>query len=575
MIKRIVACLVACMLTVGAFCPLVDVHAEQITVDDINEWSPEKYKSFMKLFNLVSQGYEVTFEEGTTSDDIYQEFVDYRYNQLLSNGQATGIESAYQRAALAGSTMTVLQVRMSADDLAYSVNQDYTKVSSTSSGPYDDALIRIADYTNLGLKPDMYIEERGVTCNNGYNIGGNSIICVNNLVDLNGNAWGGFDYFTYINGDYYRTSNSHDFDFGLYTAYENEAGQTIYPWNCSFYTTVPLAILIPTFEEWDNPTGYSHNFNISNDEIRYAWQTNMSIEESGIPSDTQQIVYTWNGGSNQNTVQVAPYALGSYSYGSGNSDVCYSQSTTAGISGFTVTLGSYNEPLTYDEFINGLSGYLRHVDIYVGSSWDTATKLEYGTPGFGITKPSGVVGVQLPIGDNPSIDLFPFIVTVINKIDNSNTSVVINKNDIPDDSYKPDPSGTPVPTQEIPPIDVTPEPGGGDIAIYPPYNPPQNEFPIWGDDEEMPEGLFSQYVGSMYGLTPAPTPQVRGASTELASYSVNGTDYVDNAQDDSATSIATDIVRAGNALLGPITDYIWYVVGFGVIVSLIVKILHN
>ena len=231
---------------------------------------------------------------------------------------------------------------------------------------------------------------------------------------------------------------------------------------------------------------------------------------------------------------------------------------------------------TFDDvtkILNYLPGYFRNVDVYIGVDWDNCTPLTGGSrPKVSVKPPQELSYITTPSTGTINLNEFMLFLRQYNNQVNYNITINI----IPGGVYTPPPTDQDPDPTEAPKVTEPPvaKPTPGDIAIYPPYNPPPNEFPLWGDGDDMPNSdedsrLFSLSVGRFYGITPAPTRN----GTETVT--LNGSAYEDVAEEDSATSVATGLVELGSALFGPVMEIVWYCVGITIVVALIVKILHN
>ena len=347
----------------------------------------------------------------------------------------------------------------------------------------------------------------------------------------------------------------------------------------------PIAVLVPREEDWYPANAYSHSFSVGS-EVRYLADVDADYVNYTKIDCIYQYLNHWYGNNNYPNYYTPSELAG---YGLYSPPIVFGQPTTnRGFSAISVTMGqNYGDSIQYNDYINYLTGYFRAVKLYAGTSWDDCEELTLSsssTPdGFTVTRPTGTPAIRT-LNDGEFLNLGPCLLYMSTVLHGD--PVDLTPGCFPQEAYiQPEdptsspyptgePTGTPVPTVTNPPANITPDPDTPiEYVIYPPYNPPQNEFPVWGDNDEMPTGLFSQYVGSMYGLTPAPSENLRTSIASVGTVDANG--YTDNAEDDSATATATSIVEAGTAFLGPISEYIWYIVGLGVLVTLIIKIMHS
>lgn len=576
--KVLTFCLILCM-GVSSLGRLFSVSASVYT----NE--PNWWYTLAKIVNLTNMGYTVHIPADTTYNQVINFFSDSRFDYALPVSHKNAIDSACQSADLAGNVVQNIYIPYSPSNLFFAVTRDFTYnpyEAEDVPSPYYDALNRIANYSNLGFADNPQIFENGFKGGDPFNYIGYSIVNTSTASDSDGNTRGTLDFFTidsssdsgYLYEPLYPNMVFGEYTTGTYNSI------LYYKKQSNIFVTNPIAILVPREEDWSPANSYSHSFSVGS-EVRYLSDVELSSVNYSRIDCVYQYLNHWYGNTNY-PAYYTPSELASY--GLYSPPIVFGQPTTyRGFSSISVSMGqNHGDSIQYSDFINYLSGFLRAVTIYAGSSWSDCEELPLSSSsspdGFTVTRPTGTPAIRT-LNDGEFLNLGPCLLYLSDDLHGD--PVDLTPGCFPNEAYiQPEdptsspyptgePTGTPVPTVTNPPANITPDPDLPiEYVIYPPYNPPQNEFPLWGDNDEMPTGLFSQYVGSMYGLTPAPSELLRTSSVDA-----NG--YVDSAEVDSATDVATGIVEAGTAFLGPISEYIWYIVGLGVLVTLIIKIMHS
>ena len=580
--KVLTFCLILC-LGVSSMGRLFSVSA--------SVWSnnPEYWYTVAKLVNLTNMGYTIHVPADTTLNDLVEFFNDSRFSLALPQNHKRAIDSAVQTADINGYTVQDVYIPYGPGSFYSALYHDFTYSpyqSSSIPGPYYDSIYRINTISNLGIVDSPQIFENGFRAGDPFDYLGYSIVNTATGTDSDGNSRGTLDFFTIDNSTqsgYYKEPMYRDMVFGAYYTGEYN-GVEYYRRESNIFVTSPIAILVPTEEEWLSPTYYSHSFEVGN-EVRYVGDLDLFFNQYSTIDSVKQYLHHWYGQTDYDNYYT-PSSFASYDL-YGNSLAFEGPQTSRGFSAITITIGSYGgDSITYADFISYLSGFLRGVTIYAGDSWENRVEIPLYTSNVGedtikVTRPQATPVIRTLANDEflnlgPCYlylsDLMhgdPFDLTpgcwpqecYIQPVDPTSTPYPTGE-----------PTGTPAPVVTNPPANITPEPTPPiEIVVYPPNIPGNIEVPIWGDnDNDMPDGLFSTYVGSWYGLTPAPSENVRTVQA-----SVNGSQYTDVAEVDSATDVATGVVEAGTAFLGPISQYIWYIVAFGVVVTLIVKFLHG
>ena len=341
--KRCIALLVACLITLGAFCPLVVVHAytdeSQLTEEELaylDTLTEQDYIDATKLMNILATSGTISI--GSDSIDLSHPTEEnmawlssgggHRFGSTWDNFiswiQENFIKGELQAANLENRRPRLNNVPLTTQDISNSVGTRglYGYVWSSANTDDDDirtAMLEATNYASLGiLSAQCYMPYETGAYSYGYNLANTSLICQYAYAQLTGDESiikrGALDFYSYGSDGlpkYYLNTEA-EYGIHLWDEYNSQGYSKASLLDRVCTTQNKIALLIPSDPTLDPNCYYDYNIlsriNFGTayhgeDNIRWANDISHPIEASSIDLEADvEVIIPLSGGDSYSYV---------------------------------------------------------------------------------------------------------------------------------------------------------------------------------------------------------------------------------------------------------------------------------